>query len=151
LKIGFSKPTSWDGRNIPGKDICTPDGGSPSTPGLYVRRIPPETNVIIVEFNDASDLNLSVDGGLGKIGYYHNGAPEVHLLPVPAETNKLPKYAFKEKGHRSIYKKGTAYMPPCGRNDHLYIAEVKAAKRTGEGSEKTTQILSYGYIKLGRY
>lgn len=151
LIVTFSEPTRWNGKVIPGNQICEKDLGNAKTPGLVVRRIPKEANMIIVEFNDVSTLELSYDGGLGKVGYYHDGSSTAWLMPVPAETNKLPDFAFKEASHRVAGEKKTAYFPPCGKKNHMYAAEVKAVRRTGKMGEQTTEVLAYGMIKLGRY
>lgn len=152
LSVSFARPSPWNGAKIPGSQVCHLDGGNGATPPLVVRNIPRETNIIIVEFNNLNNVYLSYDGGKGKIGFYHDGKPTAWLLPVQGETNDLPPYAFIEAQHRGRISRGTAYLPPCsGGNNHLYVAEIIAAKRTGEFDKQITTVLAKGRITLGRY
>ena len=100
LSVDFLQPTEWNGKIIPAHQGCGMDGGIGSTPPLYVSGIPAKTNLLILEINDIDEPTLSEGGGLGSIGFYHNGDFSAVLLPVPGESNVLPNFAFKEKSSR---------------------------------------------------
>ena len=104
-----------------------------------------------MEINDLDDAALSEDGGLGSIGFYHNGDSVVTLLPVPGESYDLPPYAFREKANRVDPAKPYAYMPPCLEKKHHYSATIKAVNRTGSFDKQKTVLLGIGEINLGRY
>ena len=97
LSVSFVQPSEWDGKVFPAVQMCNGIGGAGSTPALFVANIPPETNVIILEMNNLSNPALAVGGGLGAIGFYHDGEETATLLPVPGETGDLPSFAFEEK------------------------------------------------------
>ena len=151
LSVSFLKPTKWNGRLIPPRQSCSSDGGIGSTPPLFVSSIPEETNLLILEINDLDTPALADNGGLGSIGFYHDGSFSATLFPVPGESNILPPFAFKEKSSRVNPTKPWPYMPPCIERNHLYYATVKAVKRTGSFDKQETVLLGIGTIKLGRY
>ena len=151
LSVEFLQPTKWNGKSVPARQGCRSDGAKGSTPPLYVSNIPEGTNLIIMEINDIDVPALSEDGGLGSIGFYHNGEYSATLLPVEGETYVLPSYAFKEKANRVDPAKPYPYMPPCLEKRHRYAATIKAVNRTGSFDRQKTVILGEGYIRLGRY
>ena len=152
LSVEFLRPTKWNGKIIPPRQSCRAEGGKGSTPPLYVTGIPEETNLLILEIDDLDMPGLDENGGLGSIGFYHNGDFSASLLPVDGETHVLPPYAFKEKSNRVNPANPYAYMPPCiEKNHHMYVATVKAVKRTGSFDRQETIILGEGFIRLGRY
>lgn len=151
ISVEFLEPTQWNGRWIPPHQACGSDGGIGSTPPLYVSDIPEGTNLLILEINDLDTPALSENGGLGSIGFYHNGEFSASLFPVPGESFMLPPFAFKEKSNRVNPAKPWPYMPPCLEKKHLYYATVKAVRRTGSFDKQKTVLLGIGTIKLGRY
>lgn len=151
LSVRFIKPTDWDGKRIPLTQICQAEGGRGSTPPLYVDNIPPETNVIILEINNTSNVALSTDGGQGSVGFYHDGSESATLIPVPGEAYILPSFAFEERASRVNPARPFAYMPPCFPRKNKYSATVKAVKRTGSFDKQKTVVLGEGLIELGVY
>ena len=105
-----------------------------------------------MEINDLDDPALSENGGLGSIGFYHDGeSSSAVLLPVPGETNILPSFAFKEKSSRLNEAKPFPYTPPCIERKHRYSLTIKAVNRTGSFDKQKTVLLGEGRIKLGKY
>lgn len=151
LSVSFIQPSEWDGEVFPAVQMCSGVGGAGSTPALFVANIPPETNVIILEINNLSNPALAVDGGLGSIGFYHDGSETATLLPVPGETGDLPSFAFEEKVNRANPAKPYAYLPPCFKTNSTYQATVKALKRTGSFDKQRSVLLGEGRIRLGTY
>ncbi len=151
LEVEFMPPTEWNGKIIPAHQGCQMLGGKGSTPPLYISKIPPETNLLILEIDNLDVLPLSRDGGHGSIGFYHNGEPTAVLLPVPGETYTLPTFAFKEKSSKYNRAKPYPYMPPCQEHNNMFSATVKAVKRTGSFDKQKTDILAVGKIQLGKY
>ena len=149
LSVSFVEPTSWGARLIPSTQTCRQHGGSGATPALFVKGIPPEVNLLILEISDTDDPALR-DGGLGKIGFPHDeGVSTATLLPVPGETFALPPYAFEEKASLTSHHKWP-YMPPCREYGHKYRAVVKAVRRTGAFDKQKTDVYGIGEIYLGR-
>ncbi|MBO4520826.1 MAG: hypothetical protein J5787_06425 [Alphaproteobacteria bacterium] len=151
LSVKFMEPTDWNGKIIPPHQACRADGGKGNTPTLIVKGIPERTNLLIMEINDLDNPALSENGGLGSVGFYHNGEPSAVLLPVPGETNELPGFAFKEKSSRVRKARPYPYTPPCIEKKHLYSVTIKAVKRTGSFDKQKTVLLGEGDIKLGVY
>ena len=151
LSVSFSDRTGWNGKIIPARQGCRKVGGKGNTPSLHITGIPEETNLLIMEINDLGSSALSENGGLGSIGFYHNGEPSALLLPVPGESYELPPYAFKEKSNRVDPAKPYAYQPPCLEKKHYLSVTVKAVKRTGSFDKQKTVLLGEGKIGLGRY
>lgn len=151
LSIEFLEPTTWNGNIIPPRQSCSSDGGIGSTPPLYVSHIPEKTNLLIMEINNLDVPALSENGGHGSIGFYHNGEHSATLLPVPGESNVLPKFAFKEKSNRVKPSKPYPYMPPCSEKGHKYSVTVKAVNRTGSFDKQQTTLLGIGHLDLGVY
>lgn len=156
LFVSFIKPSVW-GRGVfsspfPPSMLCKAQGGQAKTPALYVENIPDEANLLILEINNLLNPALAYDGGMGSIGFYHNeNENTATLLPVPGETMKLPKYAFREKPNRVNSAKPYAYIPPCQTTGGEYSATVKAVRRTGAFDTQRTDILAVGTIYLGDY
>ena len=151
LSVNFLEPTEWNGNVIPPHQSCSFDGGIGSTPPLHVRGVPEGTNLIIMEINNLDEPSLSENGGHGSIGFYHNGEHSATLLPIPGESNVLPKFAFKEKSSRVKPSKPYPYMPPCIERKHRYAITVKAVNRTGSFDKQRTVLLGIGHIDLGTY
>ncbi len=151
LSVSFLQPTEWNGKIIPPHQGCRSDGGKGSTPPLYVTGIPKTANLLIMEINDLDVPALSENGGLGSIGFYHNGESSASLFPVPGEENILPNFAFKEKSSRVNPVKPFPYTPPCLEKRHHYSATIKAVKRTGSFDKQKTVLVGIGKIRLGRY
>lgn len=151
LSVSFMEPTDWNGEIIPAKQLCRYWGGQGGTPALYVTDIPSETNLIIMEINNLDEPALAERGGLGSIGFYHNGEPTAVLLPIPGETHSLPSFAFKEKASRVNSAKPYPYTPPCIKKNQLYAVTIKAVKRTGSFDKQKTIPLGIGGIALGKY
>ncbi len=151
LSVDFFGPTEWNGKIIPARQGCRLAGGKGNTPPLYVTGIPEKTNLLIMEINDLDSPTLSENGGLGSVGFYHNGETSAVLLPVSGETYDLPPYAFKEKSNRVDPAKPYAYQPPCLEKKHFYSVTVKAVNRTGSFDKQKTVLLGEGEIGLGIY
>ncbi len=151
LSVSFIEPSEWDGETFPAVQMCSGIGGAGSTPALFVGNIPPETNVIILEMNNLSNPALASGGGLGSVGFYHDGSETATLLPVPGETGDLPSFAFEEKVNRVNPSKPYAYLPPCYKSNSTYQATVKALKRTGSFDKQRSILLGEGRIGLGTY
>lgn len=142
----------WDGKAIPGDEICIRQGGRGHTPPLRVRNIPNGTDFLLLEFNDATNFEDSYDGALGKIGVWHDGTAELHIPPIFGETNKLPSFAFAEKLHEGEFSKGVIYMPPCNSGPkHDYFMKIKAVdlKKTNSGTRKI--VLDEFILPLGKH
>lgn len=153
MDVRLQHASGWNGKQIPGGQICPKDGGNGESPPLVVYGIPKGTNAVLVEFNDLDNLALSVDGGMGIVGYPYaeDGSETAVLQPVPTG-DILPSYAFKERNHRYPAGLRGAYMAPCGRGaGHRYQATVKAVKREGALDTQTTKVLGIGYVELGTY
>ena len=155
LFVELQKIGGWDGKTIPGSQICQRDGGLGESPPLVIYEVPKGTNAIIVEYNDLDDLKLARDGGMGTVGYpyFETGDQTAVLRPVPMG-ELLPPYAFKERNHRFDGGRRGAYMAPCSRGaGHRYQATVKAVKRevSEETGQLTTRVLGMGQINLGTY
>ncbi len=152
MSVDFAKPSPWDGKEIDGSQICKLHGGVGATPPLVIRNVPKGTNAFLVEFNDADDLQLSYDGGMGIIGFKHDGSDTAWLLPIEGETNKLPPFAFTYKAHRFENVNRDAYMPPCsGGKKHHYFAIVKAVELSITPASKNAVVLDTKEIDLGIY
>ncbi|MCP4394211.1 MAG: hypothetical protein GY804_08125 [Alphaproteobacteria bacterium] len=143
----------WDGITIPGRQICRRDGGQGNTPPLRITNIPKGTDVIIMEFNDSSDLVLGYDGSHGKIGVWHDGTSELNVAPISGETLNLPKFAFVEQLHRFHFSRGSAYMPPCSQGaGHQYFVKIKAVniEKLADNRIRKT-VLDEEVVQLGKY
>ena len=151
LSVNFLKPTEWNKSIIPARQGCRSDGGKGYTPPLYISGIPSKVNVLIMEINDLDNPALSENGGLGSIGFYHNGESSATLLPVPGESNELPEFAFKEKSSRINPAKPYPYMPPCLEKKHRYAITIKAVTRTGSFDKQKTVLRGEGHINIGKY
>ncbi len=151
LSVRFMEPTEWNGKFVPASQGCRFQGGQGSTPALYVSGIPQQANLLILEIDNLDIPSLSENGGLGSIGFYHNGESAAVLLPVPGESYSLPNFAFKEKANRVNPAKPYPYMPPCIEKKQRYMATIKAVKRTGSFDKQKTELLGIGEIYLGIY
>ena len=151
LSVRFVEPSVWDGKTFPATQICHKEGGNSSTPALYVNNIPAGTNVITMEINNLSNVALAEDGGLGTIGFYHDGSAAATLFPVPGETYTLPSFAFEEKVNRINPSKPYPYLPPCAKLNNKYSLTIKALKRTGSFDKQQSTVLGQGRIALGTY
>ena len=151
LSVRFMKPTEWNGDTFPAHQGCRFQGGQGNTPTLYVSDIPEQTNLLIMEINNLDIPTLARDGGLGSIGFYHNGGSSAVLLPIQGESYSLPNFAFKEKANRVNSAKPYPYMPPCLEKKQRYAITIKAVKRTGSFDKQKTVILGVGEIDLGIY
>jgi len=151
LTVSFAD-TAWDGKTVPKGQQCNKFGGSGATPSLVVEGIPAEANAIIVEFNDASYMELSTDGGHGKIGFWVDGAGKAVLASVKGHTDKLPDGTFVEKRNRASGSYATpGYLPPCsGGAGNSYFANVKAVYKAKSEKEKS-KLFATGTIQLGKY
>lgn len=151
LSVEFLQPTKWNGNILPPSQSCRAFGGVGSTPPLYISKIPAGTNLLILEMNNLDVLELAQNGGLGSIGFYHDGSASATLLPVPGETFELPNFAFEEKGSRVNSAKPYPYQPPCIEKKQRFSATLKAVKRTGSFDRQETVVLGIGEIYLGTY
>ena len=151
LTVSFAD-AAWNGKIVPKGQQCKKFGGSGSTPSLIVEGVPAEANAIIVEFNDASYMDLSSDGGHGKIGFRVSGGGKQVLPSVPGQTDKLPDGSFVEKRNRATGDYATpGYLPPCsGGRGNNYFADVKAVYKAKTEKEKS-KLLATGKIELGKY
>lgn len=151
LDVRFIEPTDWNGFDFPAVQMCRGVGGAGNTPAVYVSGIPSGTNVLIMEINNLSVPALATDGGLGSVGFYHDGSSSATLMPVPGESGVLPPYAFEEKANRANPAKPFAYLPPCFKTGSTYQATIKAYKRTGSFDKQRSVLLGEGTIDLGSY
>lgn len=151
LTVSFAD-SAWDGKVVPEGQQCHKFGGEGSTPSLVVEGVPAEANAIIVEFNDASYMDLSSDGGHGKIGFWVKGGGKKVLASVKGHTEKMPDGTFLEKRNRASGDYATpGYLPPCsGGRGNYYFADVKAVFKAKTEKEKS-KLLAVGKIELGKY
>lgn len=148
LSVNFIAPTEWNGDVIPARQTCRKEAGRGATPALFIKNIPENTNLILLEINDTSNPTLA-NAGLGTIGFYHDGRSTATLLPVSGETYTLPPFAFEEKASKINPAKPYPYFPPCHFKKHTYTATIKAVKRTGSFDKQKTVVLGTGKITLG--
>ncbi len=151
LTVSFAD-SAWNGKIVPKGQQCKKFGGSGATPSLVVEGVPVEANAIIVEFNDASYMDLSSDGGHGKIGFRVSGGGKQILSSVPGQTDKVPDGTFVEKRNRATGDYAIpGYLPPCsGGRGNYYFADVKAVFKAKTEKEKS-KLLAVGKIELGKY
>ncbi|MCL2672954.1 MAG: hypothetical protein FWF01_01025 [Alphaproteobacteria bacterium] len=150
MVISFAMDSPWDGVTIPPEQTCMAEDIIPSTPELVVENIHGAANLILLEINDSNEPLLSSRGGLGVIGFYHDGSPTAVLKPVSAFTRNMPDHAFLEAGNRSVNRDIEGYMPPCsGGRNHLFTARIWAVKRDVNRVEPDI-ILDMREIELGR-
>ncbi|GHU02630.1 hypothetical protein FACS1894186_7640 [Alphaproteobacteria bacterium] len=148
LSVEFPAKSPWDGKTVPATARCRAKGSKGKTPPLLVSGIPREANVILLEINDISEPYLAEAGGMGVIGFNHDGSDWLTLSPVDGETADLPDFAFVEKDSGDIVQRPRGYLPPCG-SGHSYEARVWAVKRTDKDPSRDV-ILGIGEINLGR-
>lgn len=154
LKVEFAAKSGWNERVVPGTALCHREQGiSGATPTLHVTNIPAGANALIVEFNVENRHNLSYDGALGKVGFYHQGSEEAWLLPVKGETKTLPDYAFSAALHRVESIEATPYFPPCRilGVDLDYFALIYAVQIDDFEAPENRRILASGRIRLGKH
>ena len=151
LTVSFADG-AWNGKTVPSGQQCTKFGGKGATPALVVDNVPAGANAIIVEFNDRSYMDLSFDGGHGKIGFSVSGGGKVTLASVPGETEQFPDGVFLEARNRATGSYATAgYLPPCsGGRGNAYFADVKAVYKA-KTKDETSKLLATGKIELGKY
>ena len=119
----------FDSVTFPQGHECTALGGDGYTPSLVVRNIPPGANAVIMEYSDRDSQSMD-DGGHGKIGYViPEGAWEVHIPSVPANTFDLPENFYVVEPHKNqVPALGLvgAYLPPCTQAEgHRFYMTVK--------------------------
>lgn len=141
LRVSFQQGSSWNGRAIPGAQLCKREGGLGLTPPLVVENIPEGTNVLIVAYDDVESSNLEDNGWQGKIGYHHDGkSSKAVLMPIDGQSSHLPPGAFKEAPAKIEISGGATYMPPCGSpRGKTYVAKVYALNRTSTYQEIVSQ------------
>lgn len=128
---------------------CQNCGGEGLSPAMRIKNIPPEADLIIVEFNDKSMPGLSKDGGHGAIRFKIENATEFVVPSVPEQTLELPKGIEMESKHRAPLGKPGAYMAPCGcGNENKYEANILAVKSIQSGKRL---ILGRGKVFLGKF
>ena len=151
LTVSFAD-AAWDGMAVPKGQQCSKFGGSGATPSLVVAGVPDGANAVIVEFNDRSYMELSSDGGHGKVGFWIKGGGTVTLPSVAGETSRLPEGVFVEAKNRATGSYATAgYLPPCsGGKGNAYFADVKAVYKA-KSDKETSKLLATGGIELGKY
>ena len=151
LNVSFAD-AAWNGMAVPKGQQCKKFGGSGATPSLVVAGIPDGANAIIVEFNDRSYMELSTDGGHGKIGFWIKGGGTVTLPSVQGEVSGMPDGAFVEAKNRATGSYAAAgYLPPCsGGKGNAYFADVKAVYKA-KSDKETSKLLATGKIELGKY
>ena len=114
LDVSFADP-AWNGKIIPEGQQCVCDGAkNPMTPSFNIKNIPPETNVIVMEYSDRSYAPMD-NGGHGKIGFkIKQGTQSVMIPSVPGHSFELPDGFFIITPHQgSFWCKAGAYQPSC--------------------------------------
>ncbi|MFO7666192.1 MAG: hypothetical protein R6V76_06205 [Desulfobacterales bacterium] len=128
---------------------CKNCGGEGLSPALRIKNIPPEADLIIVEFNDKSMPALSKGGGHGAIRLKIENKTELVVPSIAEQTFNLPVGVEMESQHRAPLGKPGAYMAPCGcGNENKYEATIFALKNA-ELEKRMT--MSKGKIFLGKF
>ena len=152
LDVSFADP-AWNGKTIPEGQQCVCFGAkNPMTPSLNIKNIPPETNVIVMEYSDRSWPPMD-NGGHGKIGFkIKQGTKSVVIPSVPGHSFELPDGFFIITPHQgSEWCKAGAYQPPCsGGMGNSYYVTVKAVYQATPKSKKFT-LLGQSVLELGEY
>jgi phosphatidylethanolamine-binding protein (PEBP) family uncharacterized protein len=140
LRVSFQQGSSWDGRDIPGAQLCQSEGGLGLTPPLVVENIPQGTNILVVSYDDVESSDLEDNGWQGKGGYHHDGSSKAVLMPINGQSPHLPPGVFKEAPAKIEISGGATYMPPCGSpRGKTYVAKVYALNRTSTYQEIVSQ------------
>ena len=148
INISFND-LKWDGEKVPKVGQCRNCGGEGFSPALRVKNIPPDTDLIVVEFNDKSMPGLSKDGGHGAIRFKIKNKTEFVIPSIAEQTLDLPEGIELESQHRAPLGKPGAYMAPCGcGNENKYEATIIAFKSTQSGQRLT---MGKGKIFLGKF
>lgn len=146
--------SKWDGKKIPGNQVCSLFGGKGATPKMNISNIPQGTNAIIMEINDEGYAPLSSNGGHGKVGFWvDKGNKSITLKSVPGDSyNNLPKGTFIEQASKAGGKYATSgYLPPCsGGKNHMYSAKIQAVYKA-KNDDEVSKLLGETYIQFGRY
>lgn len=94
---------------------------------MRVKNIPPDADLIVVEFNDKSMPGLSKDGGHCAIRFKIKNKTEFVVPSIAEQTLDLPEGIELESQHRAPLGKPGAYMAPCGcGNENKYEATIIA-------------------------
>ena len=152
LDVSFSDQ-AWNGKTVPEGQQCQCFGGkNPMTPSLIINNIPPETNVIVMEYSDRSYAPMD-NGGHGKIGFkIKQGTRSVVIPSVPGHSFELPDGFFIITPHQgSWWCKAGAYQPPCsgGRGNSYYVT-IKAVYESSNKKEET-KLIGKTVVELGNY
>ncbi|MEO0764085.1 MAG: hypothetical protein AAFZ09_20160, partial [Pseudomonadota bacterium] len=133
----------WTGGSIPAGQQCRAEGGSGAIPAIRIAGLPDDTAAVRIAVNDVDDPALATGGGHGVVEISHSdGGPVMLTRPIPGETaTMLPGVTLVSPAR---VEGAVGYLPPCGRQSHLYVAEVTALRADGVP-------LAAGTLRLGRY
>jgi hypothetical protein len=121
LNVTFDDP-NWDGVKVPKVGQCKNCGGEGLSPALRIKNIPPDTGLIIIEFNDKSMPALSKGGGHGAVSFKVENKTEIIVPSIGEQTLIYPRVS---KWNRSIERRLESQEPIW----HPVVVEMKISMK----------------------
>lgn len=142
VKAAFTD-SSWNGKTVPNKGICTRDGGKGMAPGIAFTHVPPGAKVIVLKF---TDQDYDTEGFHGEISVsVPPGASRVDLPSFSGESDTLPSGVKALASHGCSECGPGIYLGPCsGGRGHSYYANIYVLDGNGKKIDGS-------YIELGQY
>lgn len=150
MEVKLADP-EWNGEEVPEGQQCQRFGGrNPQSPRLEVENIPPEADVLLLEFSDR-DVPIMDQGGHGKVAYRLNGENSVTVPPVPGHSEELQEPFLVVVPHKAPqWDRPGAYLPPCsGGKGNDYFVDVKAVKL--DEKQQVQEVIASASVKMATY